>query len=434
MKCNTYGKLLSGGKNKVGDNNMKKIKFTILLLMIICSFVGCTDSNKKASSKNITTNKQLTQKEKLDDFEYMYTVLKENYPYFEVNKRVSGIDWLSKKKEYISQIKITTDDDSFVNTLQNILSELSNGHASMLNKNFYTYAKSLYEINPQINEAWLNQLNNSKATIRYSRMPDTGSVLQVSSNNVTPDNVKTTILEEGKVAYLSIHMFNTFNVEGDMKIIEPFLQSIKNYKSLIIDIRGNGGGDARYWADNIVPMLINRPFIDTQYIAYRGGSFIEQFIKCRREFGYEGLQPISSIDELKLKNAPPELKESFKYYSENTTSYSPQNSIGFKGKIYLIIDGSVFSSSEAFATFSKSTGFATLIGERTGGDGIGDDPAICTLPNSGYNFRFTKAMGLTSDGTCNFEYKTDPDIKVSAKVGSNLSNDEAIQTVLKIVD
>lgn len=80
------------------------------------------------------------------------------------------------------------------------------------------------------------------------------------------------------------------------------------------------------------------------------------------------------------------------------------------------------------------TGFATLVGERTGGDGMGDDPAICVLPNSGYLFRFTKEMGLTSDGTSNFEHKTEPDIKVSAKVNSNLSNDEAVQVVLKILN
>lgn len=48
-------------------------------------------------------------------------------------------------------------------------------------------------------------------------------------------------------------------------------------------------------------------------------------------------------------------------------------------------------------------------------------------------FRFTKEMGLTSDGTCNFEHKTVPDIKVSAKIGVNFNEDEAIQTVLKLL-
>lgn len=42
-------------------------------------------------------------------------------------------------------------------------------------------------------------------------------------------------------------------------------------------------------------------------------------------------------------------------------------------------------------------------------------------------------MGLTSDGACNFEHKTEPDIKVSAKVNPDFSHDEAIQAVLKLV-
>jgi hypothetical protein len=413
---------------------MKKVKFIILLILITVSFIGCTGSNENASTENITNNKELTQKERLDDFEYMYTILKENYPYFEVNKRQSGIDWLSKKNEYISQIKVTTSDDSFINALESILSELNNGHTAMLPKSFYYYAKSVYETNPKGAEALLKQLNNPKALSRYSTMPDTASEFQLPSNNIIPDNVKTNILEKDKVAYLSVQMFNTFNIEGDMKEIKPFLQTIKDYKSLIIDIRGNGGGDSRYWSDNIVPMLINKPVENKQYIAYRGGSFVEGFIKCMNGVGYDSLYPISTMDEVKLKNLPTELKESFKYYSINIMNYQPKDSVGFNGKIYLLIDNRVFSSSDAFVTFAKSTGFATLVGEKTDGDGIGSDPAVCVLSNSGYVFRFTKEMGMTSDGTCNFEHKTEPDIKVTAKVGSNTSKDEAIQAVLKIVD
>lgn len=53
------------------------------------------------------------------------------------------------------------------------------------------------------------------------------------------------------------------------------------------------------------------------------------------------------------------------------------------------------------------------------------------LPNSGYIFRFTGEMGLTSDGTCNEEFKTEPDIKVYAGRGSTLMNDQAIQKVIE---
>lgn len=248
--------------------------------------------------------------------------------------------------------------------------------------------------------------------------------------------MKTNILVNEKVAYLSIHSFNTFNIDGDMKIIKPYLQQIKNYKTLIIDIRGNGGGDTSYWYDNIVPMLINKnkELDDVQYIAFRGGSFTGEFYKSRVGYGFDKLEPISNINNENLKNQPPELEKEFKYYCKNKITIKPQNSVGFNGKIYLLVDDRVFSSSEAFAVFAKSTGFATLVGERTGGDGIGFDPAMCTLPNSGFVFRFPEEMGLTSDGTCNFEYKTEPDIKVSAKVDSDISNDRAVQAVLKLVD
>jgi len=295
---------------------------------------------------------------------------------------------------------------------------------------FSINCKSVFEKNSKIDAAWLDQVNNPKTVERYSSMQGKEK-LNSSSESIIPNNVNAKDLEKGKVAYLAIHSFNTFNIDEDMKIIKPYLEGIKNYNALIIDIRGNGGGDNKYWSKNIVPMLINKPLDNKQYIAYRGGDFLEQFIKNRMGSGYEKLEPISSIFKENLKDLPPELKEDFKYYFENLNHYEPENSIGFKGKIYLLVDDGVFSASEAFATFAKSTGFATLVGNKTSGDGLGCDPAVCALPNSGYVFRFTQEMGLVSDGTCNFEKKTEPDIKVSAEKSSN---DQAIQTVLKFVD
>lgn len=413
----------------------KKVALVILIIIsiFITVLIGYLGVRTTASIKTSIENKQLTQKQKLDDFEYMYTVLKDNYPYFEVNKRQNGVDWLSRKDKYISDIKATNDDDSFYMVLQRILSELNNGHVSMINKDFYSLMKSLLKQEPSQNEAWLKQLNNAKAEERYSSMPDSKSIPQ-GSNYIVSDNVKVSILEKDKTAYMAIHTFNSFNITGDMKIITPFLQSIKNYKALIIDIRGNGGGDSRYWSDNIVPMLLTKPVSDIQYLVFRGGSFVEQFVENRFRFGYSGLHKVSDIDNGTLKNLPPELKKDFKYYAANNISYVPANPIGFGGEIYLLVDGGVFSSAEAFAVFAKATGFATLVGDKTGGDGIGFDPAVCTLQNSGYVFRFPLEMGLTSDGTSNFEHKTEPDIKISTKIGTITSDDEAVKAVLKLIE
>ena len=61
-------------------------------------------------------------------------------------------------------------------------------------------------------------------------------------------------------------------------------------------------------------------------------------------------------------------------------------------------------------------------------------PAVCSLPNSGYLFTFPEVMGLNPDGTCDFEKKTEPDIEVPAQMNSDISKDQAIQTVLKLVN
>ncbi|WP_454053019.1 S41 family peptidase [Clostridium sp. Marseille-Q7071] len=410
---------------------MKKRLSIISIILFV--FIACGYMIYKPYNSNSTNDVQLTEKEKLEDFQYMYTILEENYPYFEVNKRLNGIDWLSKKDEHIDRIKATTNDDTYFNELNSILSELKNGHTNTLDKWFYSYAKDIYERDKKFNKAWVKQLNNPKAINRYSNMPESKGRFEGSENNIIADNIKTHTFEKEKIGYLAIHSFNTFNIEEDMKTIKPFLESIKDYKGLIIDIRGNGGGDTRYWNDNIVPILINNPVQYTNYSTFRGGDFTEAFVKSRYGVGYKKLQPISDITGGKLKNIPPELSEDFKYYDESIIPLNPKNSIGFNGKIYLLIDSGVFSAAEAFSVFAKSTGFATLVGETTGGDGIGSDPAVCTLPNSGYVFRFTKEMGLTSDGTCNFEHKTVPDIKVSAKIRANFNEDEAIQTVLKLL-
>lgn len=427
---------------------MKKKKIFILVLMVLICIVGglITYKNWDTTKKNQVTNaaktnksvkKQLTQKEKLEDFEYMYKILKENYPYFGVSKRLNGIDWLASKDQYISRVKAAKDDESFFITLSDILAELKNGHVNMMDNQFYSSLRSNYEQNGANNEAWLNQMNNPKVLARYGVKQENKNSSPSSSNDnqkyITPDNVETKIIKDKEVAYLKISSLNYFNIESDFKIIYPFLQNVKDYKALIIDIRGNGGGDDRYWA-TIAGMLINKPMHETLYAAIRGGSFTEQFFKCRTNNNYSDFAPISDIDKEGLKKLPPEVKTDFKYYFKWTTDISPNNPVGFKGKIYILTDGYVFSSAEAFAVFAKATGFATLVGEKTGGDGIGDDPAVCMLPNSGYVFRFTKQMGLCPDGSCDFESKTEPDIKVSAGKTKAVINDASVQAVLQDIN
>lgn len=407
-----------------------RIVLIFLVLILLLMACGCTADyiNDDALAE---INEQLTEREKIEDFEYMYMILKENYPFFEVNKRLNGVDWLQNEDEYIEMVKSAKNDEEFYVILSDILKKLNNGHTNMISTKTYTYYKKLYK---DLNmKPWVNQLENPKAIKRYLREEDSSDDSSDNSEQyIKANNVTTEIIEEGKIAYLSIKSFNSFNIAEDMKIIKPFLNDIRNFPVLIIDIRENGGGSTDYWMKQLVPMLINKALESNQYYVYRGGDFSEEFIKPLYKSGYNGLQPISDIYKDGLVNCPLELEDSFKYYYKRKFCIKPKDSVGFNGKIYLLVDRGVYSASEAFVVFAKSTGLATLVGERTGGDGIGNDPLLCVLPNSGYMFRFPCCMGLTCDGTCNEEFKTAPDIEVYAKKAASSSYDFAIQKVREL--
>ncbi len=409
---------------------MKRRIVIIIILTLLLILSGCSDSDTVDNSV-LKEDGQLTEQEKLDDFEYMYKILKENYPFFEVNKRLSGVDWLNDKDKYIKMVKASKNDEEFYNALNNILICLNNNHTNMMSMDNYRYLQKVYTKEQM--EPWAEQLNNPKAIERYLYQEESSNI---SSNNLeqyrTYNNVTAEIFEEEKIAYLRIKGFGTENITEDLKIIKPFLDDIKNINALVIDIRGNGGGDSRYWTDHLVPMLISKPLKNTFYYVYSGGDFSEEFVKSKLGIGYDGLEEIENIYKEKLINSPSELEVIFEYYHKENRCIKPNESVGFMGKIYLLVDRGVYSSAEMFAEFAKSTGFATLIGERTGGDGIGTDPLLCALPNSGYIFRFSGEMGLTSDGTCNEEFKTEPDIKVYAGRDSTLKNDQAMQKVIEL--
>ncbi len=107
------------------------------------------------------------------------------------------------------------------------------------------------------------------------------------------------------------------------------------------------------------------------------------------------------------------------------------HSINFKGDIYLLIDKYVFSSAEKFASFCKDTGFATLIGEPTGGDRVFETIPAMVLPNSGMAVRFSYEMGINQNGTINMETKTIPDIVVDPTPHKNFRKDKCIKAAIK---
>lgn len=217
---------------------------------------------------------------------------------------------------------------------------------------------------------------------------------------------ETDIIEPDKIAYIKVWSFAYNYVDKDKQGIYSFFENIKNYPYLIIDIRGNGGGSEKYYAQNLIAPLTERDISAKFYMLFRNTTQLKPFLMSRGII----TKPAGKLPE--DLNYPVETKNLFSAFLESSKKVSPKNPVGFKGKIFLLVDDYVYSSAETFAALCKAAGFATIVGTTTGGDGIGIDPGVFVLPNSGLVVRFSMEMGLNADGTSNEEYHTQPDIFV----------------------
>ena len=392
--------------------------FTIILsIFAIERIYNCRDEfhvdAMDASHYGIAEAK-LETRIKLKDFEYLYNVLEENYPYFEVNKRQNGIDWLGNKRKYKRLIRNTKSDAEFYAAMEKILGDLNDNHVNIFSgEDFKYYYKTTYP-------SWDYTLNNPYVMYRYSFNGDVESI-ELNEEPV----LETKILAKDKLAYMKIKSMDHYHIDEDYPKIKSFLKEVENYEKLIIDIRGNDGDWDEYW-EKVVELLIDKP-LDISYYSFYKNVYRDSY----NTYGIKGLTNVHQLDEKILEQFPKEVKTDFNLYKTNLIHIDPLDDINFNGKVYLLVDKNVFSSAEKFASFAKDTGFATLVGETTGGNRVFEKIPILYLPKSKFIIRFSRELGINADGTINMETKTIPHIQADPTPNEDFNKDECIQAVIK---
>lgn len=400
---------------------MKRFVSILLGVVMFVMLIGCSS----------TQDSQLSTKEKVEDFEYMYETIKEGYPYLEVNKRLNNVDWLANKDEYLEQIKNTTNDEEFLKEMTDIVMDLNNGHTHIINdESTYKFIKSVYT-----KAGWYDFLDDEKIVNRYKSI---GSNTEINKKPIVKKDLTVKDVVGGKVGYMHLPQMYMVSegiteedVEGDMKIIGDYIKTLENHQALIIDIRGNSGGDDNYW-HNVVSKIIKKDIERKGYLAFRNDSEVMKDYVDKRGLT---LEQIENLPKDIQKNAPKEVMNDFSEFHEDTLVVPTDYTSKFEGNIYLLVDEVVYSSAESFSIFCKDTGFATLIGETTGGDGGGIDAVLFDLENSGLIVRMSSDMYLNSEGICNEEFKTIPDYKIDdVRRTENFEDDKCVQKVLELED
>lgn len=214
---------------------------------------------------------------------------------------------------------------------------------------------------------------------------------------------------EQNAAYVRIKQMT--NDPDDGKELLSFFAGLeeRGYEHCIIDIRGNTGGDTMHWMAYIVgPNFAEMPRCD--FYQLLKGDYAREYAEC---YGISA-RPISELPLEELPELCPEDLEGVDSFlvMENGTmkiTYGAFEPPLYTGRFWLLTDGLVYSSSDSLAADAKASGFATLVGERTGGNGIGYSPVIRCLPNTGICFRYDSGLGLNPDGSANSEVGTAPD-------------------------
>lgn len=377
----------------------------------------------KLQLPNPENPKELTNKEMVEDFNYVFNELKANYPFFKVLKRDYNIDFLGSYKKYLKRIENAKTDQEFVDEMTGIMGELNNYHARIADKAYVANTLKYYSKNWNTPSIYYEFLKMNKQVVRNRYSLSGEQTADIGQNNqkralpfVSKDQNSNLSFEspaEG-IALLKINsMLDPEKFAEDEAVLNEFLRNKHLYKALIIDIRENYGGNMDYWQKFLLPKILTSPKSVTNHLFFKD-SARAKLILADDTLNIENLKDID-ISAIKLSHAS-DLKD-FDYYIRDTITVNPDDSqkdYGFEGNIYLMVDKAVFSAAEGMASFMKHSDAAFLIGETTGGDGITLGVINDVMPNSGLVFTYTNTLGYAPDGSIDAEKRTVPDIESSS--------------------
>jgi len=379
-----------------------------------------------------------TRQEYLDDLDFLYNTLVENFPFFGVIYRKLGVDMHQHFRETRAIIETTDNifsDGNFANIVDGSFLRHARGlgHLNMMSDSRMVRSHLFFFSNDDTRVNFLAELNNP-ATRALHNLTDEDfmppilgeeSIIHAAASR----NIQTEIIEEGRIAYVNIISMNAATMHLDEVTLLEFFHEVADYEHLIIDIRQNGGGDSRFFPELVVAPNISEPLSWKNHLFLMGGEHNRYILEpWKGEFGAgTPLRPINDMAIAMLPELECDDLPLLEYYFRRQIVVHPSfDSAIFGGKIWLLVSERVFSASEAAASMVKQTGFATLVGQTTGGDGVGFQPIVLALPNTGIVVRYSAAYGVDFLGRNNQEFGTEPCV-------FNMPGKDAMETVLYLI-
>lgn len=180
-------------------------------------------------------------------------------------------------------------------------------------------------------------------------------------------------------AYMTLNTFSRGH--GLRKFFRMSFREMKklNIRNLVVDVRGNGGGDP-----NLSTLL-------TKYLADHRFKIADSLYAIRRSGSYNRYIKNFFFYRMSLMFAARKKKDGlyhFAYFEKHY--YKPKRKNHFNGDVYIITGGNSFSATTIFAKSLQHQKNVLIVGEETGGGAYGNTawkiPDV-KLPHTGIRFR-----------------------------------------------
>ena len=390
--------------------------------LLPCLLAGCgTPETPEETGGSTDHLLGLTQEQRLEDYDCLVQTLGDSYLCMGVRDRDNPNDLSADIfQEYREMIQESDSDAVFYSAVYSALFRLGTyGHLQIVEPDTYrAYCAAYGDSSIPDRAHWREMLTDPVTVQGYEKLQDLLEAMGAADSSAGSDdsgesaaNLHTLILPGGTVGYVKIDSFLAESEDGytaDRAALWDFYRQAADCTDLIIDLTDNSGGSELYWQQLLAVPLTDRPLSCTHYALLADSDNNRPYIQDA--FSPEELHPISELPDL------PKLErdgiQAATHFVESSLSVEPAaERAPFRGRIWVLVGPAVYSASESFAVFCQETGFATLVGTPTGGDGIGAlDPVFLQLPNSGILVQFTMMFGLNSDGSSSEEAGTTPDI------------------------
>lgn len=342
---------------------------------------------------------QLTETEALpaadyaSDYESLWTVLEQDYPYLPYLE-AQGTDMESLKSYYQEQAALAKTPEAYLSVLRSLIENRLNLTGSLQVFGPEEFRLNMpYQDPPEDAEltsyqaAWYALLQDPRLSPLYDwgegGRDNPAAGMDASFSN--PPTVRW--YEDEKALLLFFPNCIVPNIDRDREVVAKALAEHPEAKNLIVDLRGCHGGEADYWAPVLLEPL-GGDWSWTTRAYYRDTPTTAPF------YADEDSHPVSELEN------PPEWVAELKldrWYEIEMASHSPLPETGMKR--WVLTNGQTYSGAAWLAGFCRASGWATVVGGPTSTSyGLARAAVGVILPESGLVLQFGEVVESPDGG------------------------------------